>query len=156
MWETAGALILDVEALAAHRDRIAAHGALCGTPSLRSLLRAIGLTDADISAAWEAANLLAADFDTALARHAAILTATTLAPAPPVAAFRGGRAVWTAMRTLPFNLSGHPAISVPAGFAKGLPIGAQLIAALGAEDQLLQIAHAFEQATDHSVQRPPA
>lgn len=156
MWETAGALILDAEALAVHRDRIAAHGPLYGKPSLRSLLRAIALTDSDITAAWEAARLLAADFDATLSRHAAILTATTLAPAPPVAAFRGGRAVWTAMRTLPFNVSGHPSISVPAGFANGLPLGAQLIAAHGAEDRLLRIAHAFEQATDHGVQRPPA
>jgi aspartyl-tRNA(Asn)/glutamyl-tRNA(Gln) amidotransferase subunit A len=155
-WETAGALILDAEALAAHRSRIAAHGPLYGKPALRSLLRAIGLTDSDITAAWTAANLLAADFGTALSRHAAILTATTLAPAPPVAPFRNGGAVWTAMRTLPFNLSGHPAISIPAGFVNGLPVGAQLIAPHGAEDSLLRIAHAFEQATDHSVQRPPA
>ncbi len=114
----------------------------------------MGLTDADITAAWQAARLLAADFEETLSRHDAILTATTLAPAPPAAAFRGGRAVWTAMRTLPFNASGHPAISVPAGFAQGLPLGAQLIATHGAEDRLIRIAHAFEQATDHGVQRP--
>lgn len=156
IWETASALILDAEALAANHARIAAHGALYGKPALRSLLRATGVSDADIAAAWEAARLLATDFAQTLSRHDAILTATTLAPAPPVAAFRGGRAVWTAMRTLPFNVSGHPAISVPAGFAQGLPIGAQLIAAHGAEERLIRIAHAFEQATDHSLQRPPS
>ncbi len=156
LWETAGALILDAEALEANRPRIAAHGARYGKPALRSLLRAIGLTDSDIAAAWDAARLFAADLDATLTRHAAILTATTLAPAPPVAAFRNGRAVWTAMRTLPFNVSGHPAISVPAGFAQGLPLGAQLVAAHGAEDTLIRITHAFEQATDHAVPRPLA
>jgi aspartyl-tRNA(Asn)/glutamyl-tRNA(Gln) amidotransferase subunit A len=156
LWETAAALILDAEALAANHARIASHGALYGKPALRSLLRATGLTDADITAAWQTARLLAAELDVILSQHDAILTATTLAPAPPVAAFRGGRAVWTAMRTLPFNASGHPAISVPAGFAQGLPLGAQLIAAHGAEDRLIRIAHAFEQATDHTIHRPLA
>ena len=154
IFETAGALILDAQAFATHRDRIAAHGAAYGTPALRSLLRGIGLSDDDIAAATEAAARLGAGFDAALAQVDVVLTATTLAPAPPVAAFRGGRAVWTAMRTLPFNVTGHPAISVPAGFVGGLPVGVQLIAARGAEDVLVRAALAFEAATDHSVQRP--
>jgi aspartyl-tRNA(Asn)/glutamyl-tRNA(Gln) amidotransferase subunit A len=155
IWETAGALILDAEALAAHRDRIAAHAALYGRPALRSLLRAVGLTDGDIAAAWEAAGLLGRAFDAALAQVDVVLTATVLSPAPPVAAFRGGRAVWTAMRTLPFNVSGHPALSVPGGFAQGLPVGVQFIAAHGAEDVLVRAGHGFEMATDHAVMRPP-
>jgi aspartyl-tRNA(Asn)/glutamyl-tRNA(Gln) amidotransferase subunit A len=156
IWETAGALILDAEALTAHRDRIAAHGAAYGVPALRSLLRAVGLQDADIAAAWEAATTLGRAFDAALADVDVMLTATVLAPAPPVAAFRGGRAVWTAMRTLPFNVSGHPALSVPAGFSQGLPVGVQFIARHGAEDMLARVGHAFEMATDASLLRPPA
>lgn len=156
MFETAAALILDAEALAAHRDRIAAEGPRYGGVCLRSLLRGIGLSEADIAAAWEAARLLGARFDAVLAGADAILTATTLAPAPPVAAFRGGKAVWTAMRTLPFNATGHPALSIPAGFDGGLPVGLQLVAPRGGEDMLCRIGHAFERATDHSVQRPPS
>ncbi|MCC7321415.1 MAG: amidase [Rubellimicrobium sp.] len=154
VFETAGALILDAEALAAHRDRIAAHAALYGAPALRSLLRAVGLRDEDIAAARKAAGILGAGFDAALAQVDVVLTATTLAPAPPVADFRNGRAVWTPMRTLPFNVTGHPAISIPAGFAGGLPVGLQLIAAPGAEDLLCRAAQAHEMATDHSVQGP--
>ncbi|WP_028696411.1 amidase [Pseudomonas cremoricolorata] len=40
----------------------------------------------------------------------------------------------------PFNLSGHPALSVPLGSACGLPVGLQLIAAKGADAQLLAVA----------------
>jgi aspartyl-tRNA(Asn)/glutamyl-tRNA(Gln) amidotransferase subunit A len=156
IWETAGALILDAEALESHRDRIAAHAGLYGRPALRSLLRAAGLTPDDIAAAWAAATLLGQAFDTALAQVDVVLTATVLSPAPPVAAFRGGRAVWTAMRTLPFNVTGHPALSLPAGFVRGLPVGLQLIAAHGAEDMLIRAGHAFEMATDHAVMRPAA
>jgi amidase len=47
--------------------------------------------------------------------------------------------------TLPFNMSGQPAISVPAGLsADGLPLGVQLAAAYGREDVLLQVAAQLE------------
>ena len=47
--------------------------------------------------------------------------------------------------TLPFNLTGQPAISVPMGHTNsGLPLGAQLVAAYGREDLLLQVAAQLE------------
>ena len=83
-----------------------------------------------------------------------LLTATTLTPALPFAAFDGEKAVWTPMRTIAFNLTGQPALSLPAGFENGLPLGLQLISRHGDEDLLCMAGHAFERATDHSVQRP--
>ncbi|QJR38281.1 amidase [Gemmatimonas groenlandica] len=48
-----------------------------------------------------------------------------------------------------------PAISVPAGFsANGLPVGAQIVGKPRGDWALLQLAHAFEQATGHGKQRP--
>jgi Asp-tRNA(Asn)/Glu-tRNA(Gln) amidotransferase A subunit family amidase len=45
----------------------------------------------------------------------------------------------------PFNLTGHPACTVPVGLASdGLPVGVQLVAERGREDLLLQVAHAWE------------
>ncbi len=56
----------------------------------------------------------------------------------------------------PFNLSGHPAISVPAGFtADSLPIGLQLIGPWFAEHRLLHIASVLEQMLDWRARRPP-
>ncbi len=37
--------------------------------------------------------------------------------------FDGERGVWTPMRTLPFNLSGHPALAVPIALLNGVPAG---------------------------------
>ncbi|MFJ1842234.1 amidase family protein [Streptomyces sp. NPDC088146] len=49
--------------------------------------------------------------------------------------------------TWAFNLSGHPAASVPAGFtADGCPVGLQLVAARGADVSLLEMARAVEEA----------
>lgn len=55
-----------------------------------------------------------------------------------------------------FNLSGHPAISVPAGFARdGMPFGLHLAARYFDEETLLVAAHAYEQATNWGTRLPP-
>lgn len=57
--------------------------------------------------------------------------------------------------TRPYNLSGFPAISVPCGFSDaGLPIGLQLGARPFAEETLLRVGHAYEQATNWHKMRP--
>ena len=50
--------------------------------------------------------------------------------------------------TLPASLAGLPGMSIPAGFAQGLPVGLQLIGNYFDEGRLLHAAHAFQQATD--------
>ena len=50
---------------------------------------------------------------------------------------------------------GHPAISVPCGFTpEGLPVGVQIVGRHQADFAILQLAHAFEQATQFWQQRP--
>ena len=59
--------------------------------------------------------------------------------------------------TIPANLAGLPAISVPCGFdSGGLPIGVQLIGNVLEESRLLQAAHQYEQAADVMKSRPEA
>ena len=49
----------------------------------------------------------------------------------------------------------NPAISVPAGFsASGLPVGLQIVGRHRGDWSVLQMAHAFEQATGHGKRRP--
>lgn len=51
------------------------------------------------------------------------------------------------LNTCPFDVTGHPAISVPCGFSEGLPVGAMLIGRDYDEKTVLRAAHAFEQGT---------
>jgi aspartyl-tRNA(Asn)/glutamyl-tRNA(Gln) amidotransferase subunit A len=46
---------------------------------------------------------------------------------------------------MPFNMTGHPAISLPSGFARdGLPIGLQLVGRFRADAELLRVSALFE------------
>src|SRR5437879_6517439 len=56
--------------------------------------------------------------------------------------------------TVPCNLTGMPAISVPCGFSDGLPVGLQIMGAAFAEPLVLQVAAAYESATDWRRHRP--
>jgi aspartyl-tRNA(Asn)/glutamyl-tRNA(Gln) amidotransferase subunit A len=56
--------------------------------------------------------------------------------------------------TVPINLAGLPAISIPCGFDGNLPIGLQLIGNHFAEDLILKAAQAFEESTSYHLRRP--
>jgi aspartyl-tRNA(Asn)/glutamyl-tRNA(Gln) amidotransferase subunit A len=155
--ERVGATILDAEAYAEHREALAADASGFGRATRASLLRGALVSGAALAAARRDAARFARELDAGvLARHHALVTVTNLAPAPPIAPCRDGLAGWNPMRTLPFNVTGHPALSVPAGFADGLPVGLQIVGRAGSEALVCQVGAAFESATDHAAQRPQA
>ena len=65
------------------------------------------------------------------------------------------RAAWYTY-TIPFNMTGHPAISIPFGRSKaGLPIGIHFVAPWYAESHLIRLAEAFDAETGASAEFPP-
>jgi aspartyl-tRNA(Asn)/glutamyl-tRNA(Gln) amidotransferase subunit A len=150
----AAATILNAESYALHRDDLENRPGDYGPMSRDSLLRGRGITDDVLAAARADAVGLGEELVRSLAPFAAIITACTLKRALPVSAFREGRVVWTPMRTMPFNLSGHPVLALPIGFHDGLPMGMQIVGRHHDEAAICRIGAAFESATDHSVQRP--
>jgi len=82
-------------------------------------------------------------------------------PTAPSVAFKLGEkssdplAMYAAdVNTVAVNLAGLPAISLPAGFSQGLPVGLQLIAPAFAEARLLAAAHRLQQGTDWHLRTP--
>jgi aspartyl-tRNA(Asn)/glutamyl-tRNA(Gln) amidotransferase subunit A len=53
------------------------------------------------------------------------------------------------------NLLGWPALSVPCGFSKGLPVGMLVLGAYGQEDNVLSIGIDYQESTDWHKRRPP-
>ena len=154
-YEAAASVILHAEALAGHADLVKTNQAAYGRLTLQYLAFGVVVSDADLALARRAVRPLADAMTAAMEGVDVVITATTLGSALPFLAFDGGKPVWTPMRTIAFNLTGQPALSVPCGFENGLPMGMQLVAKLGDEDVLCRVGHAFERATDHGVQRPP-
>ena len=153
-FEAVGWVILQAEAWEAHRDALARRGDDYGRAAFRNLVSGAVLTPADVGAARAEAARLTARLSAAMAGVDALLLPTTLGPAPPLEEFRDGPR-WTPMRTIPFNLAGWPAISVPCGFLGGLPVGMQLAAPRGSEGLICAVAAAFERATDHAAHLAP-
>jgi aspartyl-tRNA(Asn)/glutamyl-tRNA(Gln) amidotransferase subunit A len=78
-----------------------------------------------------------------------------IAPTMPYPAFRIGEKIDDPLSlyladvdTVPVNLAGVPAISVPCGFSEGLPIGMQIIGKHFDEAAILRTAYTFEENTD--------
>ena len=102
--------------------------------------------------------VIAHEVDRAMDGVDALVLPSLAIPAPPIGAVtmpvKGGpEAVRTLMLrcTQPFNLSGHPAISIPCGHAHGgLPIGFQLAGHHGQTPALVQAALAVERAIAHA------
>jgi len=57
--------------------------------------------------------------------------------------------------TIPANLAGLPALSIPAGFVNQRPVGLQLIGNYLSEARLLNVAHQYQQRTDWHKSVPP-
>jgi aspartyl-tRNA(Asn)/glutamyl-tRNA(Gln) amidotransferase subunit A len=101
--------------------------------------------------------LIRRDFEAAFARVDALVGSVT-----PTVAFRLGERIDDPLEmyladvfTVPINLAGVPGISIPCGFAGGLPIGLQIIGRPFEEATILNVAYAFEQATAFHTVRPP-
>jgi len=88
------------------------------------------------------------DYDV-IATPATATTAFELGCRPAAIAGEPVSKLWGAFPfAVPFNVSGHPAVVLPAGFVEGLPAAIQLVGRHGSDDELLAVAEQLERALD--------
>jgi aspartyl-tRNA(Asn)/glutamyl-tRNA(Gln) amidotransferase subunit A len=153
--EVAAAAVLHYEGFQGHAKELAEKPEGFGRKTFQSIVAGAAITEAEYREAKRAGAAFrdALDRDV-FSRFDAVVTVGTLTPALPLALFGKG-SVWTPMRTIGFNISGHPALMLPMGFHEGLPLGMQIVGPHYGEARICQIGDAFERATDFSAQKPP-
>ncbi|MDC0182690.1 Asp-tRNA(Asn)/Glu-tRNA(Gln) amidotransferase subunit GatA [Nitrosomonadales bacterium] len=115
-----------------------------------------GYFDAYYLKAQKIRRLIANDF-----KHAYEKCDVILGPSAPSVAFNSGEKQEDPLAmymqdifTISTNLAGLPAMSVPAGFIKDLPVGLQLIGNHFEESKILNMAHVYQQNTDWHLHKP--
>ncbi|SHF12300.1 aspartyl/glutamyl-tRNA(Asn/Gln) amidotransferase subunit A [Seinonella peptonophila] len=115
---------------------------MLGTYALSS-----GYYDAYYRKAQQARTLISQDFEAIFADYDVVI-----GPTAPTTAFALGEQIDDPLTmyindvcTIPVNLAGLPAISLPCGMANGLPVGLQIIGKAFDEATILRVAHAYEQ-----------
>ena len=124
---------------------------------LGTFVLSTGYYDAYYLKAQKVRTLIKQDFENALGQCDVIAS-----PVTPYPAFKLGEKLDDPLQmyladiyTISANLAGIPAISIPCGFAEGLPIGLQLTGKHFDEASLITVGHKFQQATDFHSQEAP-
>ena len=115
-----------------------------------------GYYDAYYLKAQKVRTLIKRDFDAAFRKFDVLV-----APTSPTVAFKIGEKVDDPLQmylsdvfTLSLNLAGICGISIPCGFADSLPVGLQIMGDAFAEEAVLRVAYAYEQATEWHKRKP--
>ncbi len=159
----ASSALIAAEAYAYHEPWIKTRPREYGADVLQRLRVGAFVSGGDYVNGQRVRVLIRNDVDAALAKLDVLIGPTTPISATPVGQGEveiGGeqQPVRPALIrfTRPFNVSGHPAASVPCGFtAEGLPIGLQIVGRPFDEATVLRVADAYQRVTDWHTRRPP-
>ncbi|MDD2482028.1 MAG: Asp-tRNA(Asn)/Glu-tRNA(Gln) amidotransferase subunit GatA [Lutispora sp.] len=124
---------------------------MLGTYTLSS-----GYYDAYYNKALKVRRLIKQDFEKTFEKYDILIS-----PTSPTTAFKIGERSDDQMAmymsdicTVPVNIAGIPAISIPCGFSNGLPVGMQIMGKALGEATIIRAAHAFENNTNYFGKRP--
>jgi len=155
LFNACGRVILTAESYTVHEENLIKRGADYGRLTYQRMMPGAIVSAADLIQALRMRRELHDAVARVLETYDAIVTVNALAPAIRLDAFPPDATLRTPGHTIPFNVTGHPALAVPTGFAKnGLPIGLQIVGRPFDEPTVLRIGAAYETVAQWTSKRP--
>jgi aspartyl-tRNA(Asn)/glutamyl-tRNA(Gln) amidotransferase subunit A len=156
LFNACGRVILAAEAYAVHEKDLLARPLDYARYTYQRMMVGATLSAADLTQAFRLRRELTTIVNTdILGRFDAIITANGLTPAPRFDEFPADVPPKMTLQTIPFNVTGNPALAIPTGFSKsGLPLGMQIVGRAFDEPMLLRIGAAYEAAAGWNTKRP--
>jgi aspartyl-tRNA(Asn)/glutamyl-tRNA(Gln) amidotransferase subunit A len=149
-----GTALLRVEAYAIHREFLTHAPERYGARCRDALLEGAAVLPSEYAEAQRQQRVFADEIDRLLDTSDILMTGVSAETAASLADEEAANKSTNEMR-MPFNVTGHPALSFCIGFSSdGLPIGAQLIGRRFQEAKLLAVAAAYQAATRWHLQHP--
>ncbi|MDN3025871.1 amidase [Streptomyces sp. S.PB5] len=160
VFNACGRIVFAAEAFAEHRDELRDRPRLFGRYTYQRVMPGAGVGAADLRRAHEVRRWLRRRLDeTVFDRHDVLVTACGQTTAARWSDFPDDwppPGLVNDMQTIPFSVTGHPALALPIGFADdGLPVGLQIVGRPHAEATVFRVASALEAALAQRDLRPP-
>ena len=148
-------LISGTERATVHEKDFIEHADLMGSELRQSIMAGLANRGVDYVAAQRRRRELAKSMNAFMNAFDAVLLPCLNHTAPPFRDAAAIKSTQMAGSTTPFNISGHPALSLRTGFdAEGLPTSAQIAGRYFDEAMVLRVAQAYERARDWHNTRP--
>lgn len=149
-------ILLGSEAYAIHRRWLQERPGDYAQLTRQRLLNGAGLSAADYVDALRWRRRLIAETEAAMGGIDCLITASSLDPAARLDDSETLEYSYPRQCRQPFNVTGQPAIAIPAGFSTdGLPLSIQLVGHAWQETMVYRVAAAYEQATEWTNKHPP-
>jgi aspartyl-tRNA(Asn)/glutamyl-tRNA(Gln) amidotransferase subunit A len=154
-WAACGGVILNAEAYAIHEANLRIRFTDYGEIFRDRMVLAGLITGADYVQALRLRRELVDELDRAMVNLDLVMTAATPSEAPPIDTGSKFATLDRPSLTMPFNVTGSPAMSVCCGYGdRGLPLSFQIAGKRFADATVLRLGHAYEQATPWRARRP--
>jgi aspartyl-tRNA(Asn)/glutamyl-tRNA(Gln) amidotransferase subunit A len=155
-YNNCGRVILLAEAYAIHEQDLQTRALDYGRLTMERIVLGGYLTAADLMQAQRQRRELCEEVNSGLfSRYDVLIAASSLTPAPLIDAPQKSFPLNWPMQTLPFNVTGNPAMSIPIGFSRsGLPLSMQIAGKYFDEATVFQVGQAYENATEWHLRWP--